>query len=282
LKYEKKEKREKFNYKKRLGQNFLHQKDKVLQIIENIAPKPDETCIEIGAGSGFLTQELVDKVKKLHAVEIDREAFEILKVKFAEKQNLDLINADIMQSDLKTMAGVLSAGEKIKVIGNIPYYITTPIIEKLIENRGFISRAYLMVQKEVAERITAKEGSKTYGSLSIFCQYYADCKVLLKIDRGNFVPVPDVDSAFIELNFEKKEPIPVLNEEFFFKVTRGAFTQRRKMLMNNLKRVFDTGEEPIKKAFDAAGIDVKTRAEAVSILGFAKLSDLLYNQWNTK
>jgi 16S rRNA (adenine1518-N6/adenine1519-N6)-dimethyltransferase len=278
LKYPKKEKKEKFNYKKRLGQNFLHQKNKVLEIIEKIAPLPDETYIEIGAGSGFLTGELVDKVKKLHAIEIDREAFEVLKAKFADKQNLDLINADIMQSDLKAIAGE-HAG-KIKVVGNIPYYITTPIIEKLINGRDFISRAYLMVQKEVADRITAKEGSKTYGSLSIFCQYYADCKVLLRIDRGNFVPVPDVDSAFIELNFEKKEPIPVKNEEFFFKITRGAFTQRRKMLMNNLKRVLELDEETLKKAFDTAGIDLKTRAEAVSILGFAKLADLLYNQTN--
>ncbi len=275
MKYEKKEKKDKFNYKKRLGQNFLHQKNKVLEIIEKVAPSANETWIEIGAGSGFLTQELVDKVKKLHAIEIDREAFEVLKSKFSDKQNLDLINADIMQSDLKAIAGE-HAG-KIKVVGNIPYYITTPIIEKLISGRDFISRAYLMVQKEVADRITAKEGSKTYGSLSIFCQYYADCKVLLRIDRGNFVPVPDVDSAFIELNFEKKEPVPVKNEEFFFKITRGAFTQRRKMLMNNLKRVLELDEETIKKAFEAAGIDLKTRAEAVSILGFAKLADLLYN-----
>ena len=280
MKYEKKEKKEKFNHKKRLGQNFLHQKDKVLQIIENISPSAGDTYIEIGAGTGFLTGELVDKVRKLHAIEIDREAFDVLKAKFSSKANLDLINADIMQSDLKSVAAGLAPGEKIKVIGNIPYYITTPIIEKLIGERDFVSRAYLMVQKEVAERITAKEGSKTYGSLSIFCQYYADCKVLLKIDRGNFVPVPDVDSAFIELNFEKKDPVPVKNEEFFFKITRGAFTQRRKMLMNNLKRVLELDEATLKKAFEGAGIDLKTRAEAVSILGFAKLADLLYNQNN--
>lgn len=271
---------EKFHYKKRLGQNFLHQKNKVLEIIEKIAPLPDETYIEIGAGSGFLTMELVDKVKKLHAVEIDREAYAVLQTKFADKGNIELINADIMQCDLKTIAGPLASGCKIKVVGNIPYYITTPIIEKLIENRDIISKAYLMVQKEVAERITAKEGSKIYGSLSIFCQYYADCKVLLKINRENFIPVPDVDSAFIELDFEKKEPVRILNEEFFFKVTRGGFTQRRKMLMNNLKRTLELNEETLKKAFETAGIDLKIRAEGVSILGFAKLADLLYNQFN--
>ncbi len=272
-----KEERKKFTYKKRLGQNFLHQKDKVLQIIEKIAPKSDETYIEIGAGSGFLTQELVDKIKKLHAIEIDREAFDILRVKFSNKENLELINADIMLSDIRAIAGPQLPGKKIKVIGNIPYYITTPIIEKLIENRDFVSRAYLMVQKEVAERITAKEGSKIYGSLSIYCQYYADCKVLLKIGRDNFFPIPNVDSAFIELDFEKQEPIKVKNEEFFFKVTRGGFTQRRKMLMNNLKRSLGLGEEPLKKAFVAAGIDLKARAEAVSIPAFAKLADLLYD-----
>lgn len=277
MKYEKKEKTEKFNYKKRLGQNFLHKKDKVLQIIEKIAPAADETYIEIGPGTGFLTMELVDKVKKLHAVEIDREAFDVLKAKFANKTNLDLINGDIMFSDLQAIAGPQPDGKKIKVIGNIPYYITTPIIEKLIENRDFVSRAYLMVQKEVAERITAKEGSKIYGSLSIFCQYFADCRVLLDIDRSNFVPAPDVDSAFIELNFEKKEKISVKNEEFFFKVTRGGFVQRRKMLLNNIKRELGIDDAVLRKAFEMAGIDDKIRAEQVSILAFAKLADLLYN-----
>lgn len=277
MKYEEKIKKEKFHYKKRLGQNFLHQKEKVLQIIEMIAPANDETYIEIGAGTGFLTLELVDKVKKLHAIEIDKEAYNILQTKFVGKENIELINADVMQCDIKTFVGPQALEKKIKVIGNIPYYITTPIIEKLIENKELISKAYLMVQKEVAERITAKEGSKIYGSLSIFCQYYADCKVLLKINKENFVPVPEVDSAFIEIDFEKKEPVKVINEEFFFKVTRGGFTQRRKMLMNNLKRTLEINEVVLKKAFELAGIDIKARAEAVSILSFAKLADLLYN-----
>jgi 16S rRNA (adenine1518-N6/adenine1519-N6)-dimethyltransferase len=268
-----------FKYKKRLGQNFLYQKNIILQIISKINPLPDDIVLEIGAGSGYLTQELAGKVKKLYAVEIDKEAFAILEEKFNGRDDITLINADFMELDIcKLIPNPKSKMPNLKVIGNIPYYITTPIIEKLIENRDIIGKAYITVQKEMADRITAKESSKIYGSLSVFVQFYADAKTLLKINRGNFFPVPDVDSALIELDFSKKNKIQVKDDQLFFKIVHAGFSQRRKMLIKNLKRELGTGNWELEEAFKAIGIGEKARAEDISILNFAKLSDILYNK----
>ncbi len=268
-----------FKYKKRLGQNFLYQKNIILQIISKINPSPEDVMLEIGAGSGYLTQELAGKIKKLYAVEIDKEAFAILEEKFKGRDDIDLINADFMKLDIRKI--ISNSGFRIpnlKVIGNIPYYITAPIIEKLIENRDVVGKAYLTVQKEVGDRITAKEKSKIYGSLSIFVQFYSDAKILFRINRGNFFPVPDVDSALIEIDFDKKEKIQVKDEQVFFKIVRAGFSQRRKMFIKNLKREFKINEEEIKAALNHLRIDGKARAEDISILNFAKLSDILYNK----
>ncbi|MEI7640951.1 MAG: 16S rRNA (adenine(1518)-N(6)/adenine(1519)-N(6))-dimethyltransferase RsmA [bacterium] len=266
----------KFQHKKSLGQNFLYQREKVAQVVEAMNPTLEEAFIEIGPGTGYLTEQLLPKVKTLTCIEIDRQAIEILKTKFADKTNIEIIYADFLKYDLKKFC--LEAGigqQKLKVAGNIPYYITTPIIEKLIEHKHLISKAYLMVQKEVAERIISSEGSKVYGSLSVFCQYHADCKILLNIDRGNFYPVPEVDSAFIELNFEKKEKVETKNEELFFKIVRAGFSQRRKMFINNLKRVFDTTENAVRPAFEKCDIELKARIEDVSIKKLAQLSNIM-------
>jgi len=269
----------KFRYKKRLGQNFLYQRNIILQIISKINLSPDDIFLEIGAGSGYLTQELAGKVKKLFAVEIDKEAFAILEEKFKDKSNVQLINADFMELDLRKIMPIADCQmPNIKIVGNIPYYITTPIIEKLIENKDIVEKAYLTVQKEVADRITAKEGSKIYGSLSVFVQFYADARMLLKINRGNFFPVPDVDSALIGLDFKKKNSIQVKDEQLFFKIVHAGFSQRRKMLIKNLKRELGTENWELEEAFKAIGIGEKARAEDISILNFAKLSDILYNK----
>jgi 16S rRNA (adenine1518-N6/adenine1519-N6)-dimethyltransferase len=265
----------KFYYKKGLGQNFLHNTSKLGQMASIIDPQKNEAIIEIGPGAGALTQRLLQSAGKVIAVEIDNEAISKLKGKIGTPANLQLINADFMELDLSTI--IPEASPRIKIVGNIPYYITTPIIEKLIDNKKMISRAFLTVQREVGDRMAAPEGSKTYGSLSIFCQYHAQVKMLLKIDRSSFFPVPDVDSAFVMMDFEKAPELGVVDEELFFRITRAGFNQRRKMLANNVKRVTELDAGAVREAFAAAGIDEKARAEEVPLLAFAKLSNVLYN-----
>ena len=206
-------------------------------------------------------------------MELDREAIEKLKERTLDKDNIEIVHGDFLEQDLRRFY----SGQKLKIIGNIPYYITAPIIEKLIENRDIIDKAWLTVQKEVAERIVSKEGSKVYGSLSIFVQYYADASLVFKIGRKAFFPVPDVDSAFIELDFNKKKPLDIKDEKIFFRLTRSGFGQRRKMLSNNIKREFKFDAVQIKKLLKAAGIAENARAEDVSVEKFAVLSNSIQN-----
>jgi 16S rRNA (adenine1518-N6/adenine1519-N6)-dimethyltransferase len=270
----------KFYYKKGLGQNFLHNTSKIGQMASLIDPQKGEAIIEIGPGAGALTQRLLPAAGRVIAVEIDNEAISKLRDKIGAPENLQVINADFMELDL---ASIIPAGSPgIKIVGNIPYYITTPIIEKLINNKKLISRAFLTVQREVGDRMAAREGSKTYGSLSVFCQYHAQVKMLLKIDRSSFFPEPDVDSAFVMMDFEKAPELGVVDEELFFKITRAGFNQRRKMLANNVKRILGLETDEVKAAFAAAGIDEKARAEDVALLAFAKLSGVLYNELHKK
>jgi 16S rRNA (adenine1518-N6/adenine1519-N6)-dimethyltransferase len=269
----------KFRYKKHLGQNFLHNTSKTGQIASIINAGPEDIIIEIGPGAGALTKELIKTAGKIIAVEIDREAIARLKEKIGEPANLEIINADFLELDLKGVS-IPSSEFRVpsfKVVGNIPYYITAPIIEKLIGNKTLISKAWLTVQKEVADRMAAPEGSKIYGSLSVYCQFHADIKKVLKISKTSFFPVPKVDSAFVEMDFNKKEPVRVKDENTFTRLYRSGFNQRRKMLINNVKREWGIGNRELIEAFKTAGIDEKARAEDVSIIDFAKLSDVLYN-----
>ncbi|HRU38319.1 MAG TPA: 16S rRNA (adenine(1518)-N(6)/adenine(1519)-N(6))-dimethyltransferase RsmA [Candidatus Goldiibacteriota bacterium] len=256
----------KFKYKKRLGQNFLHNTSKLGQMAAIISARPGETVIEIGPGAGALTKELIKTAGRVIAVELDPEAIDKLKKKLGEPDNLEIINADFLKLDIKGLCSKLQIENcKLKIAGNIPYYITAPIIEKLIDNKRLISKAWLTVQKEVGDRMAAKEGSKTYGSLSVFCQFHANVKKLLKIDRTSFFPVPEVDSAFMELDFEGKRPLAVKDEKLFFRIVHAGFGQRRKMLINNVKRETGIGAAEALSAFCAAGIPEKARAEDVSI-----------------
>jgi 16S rRNA (adenine1518-N6/adenine1519-N6)-dimethyltransferase len=257
----------------------LHNTSKIGQMASIINAGPEDVIIEIGPGAGALTKELIKTAGKVIAVEIDKEAIAKLREKLGEPANLEIINEDFLEFDLKALR-VPSSEFRVpsfKIIGNIPYYITAPIIEKLIDNKNLISKAWLTVQKEVADRMAAAEGSKTYGSLSVFCQFHADVKKALKIDRKSFFPVPKVDSAFVEMDFNKKEPVLVKDEKTFTRLYRAGFNQRRKMLINNVKRVTGCGARELQEAFKAVGINEKARAEDVSILKFAELSNVLYN-----
>ncbi len=266
---------DKFKYKKHLGQNFLHNTAKLSQISDIICNDKNDFIIEIGPGKGALTGYLVKKAKKVMAIEIDMEAVKKLKEKFGSVDNLEIVNYDFLEFDLKNY--LKNINKKIIIAGNIPYYITVPIIEKVIDNREFISKAFLTVQKEVADRIVAKEGNKTYGSLSVFCQFYADVKILLKIERKSFFPVPEVDSCFVEFNFEKKQNIKITDEKLFFKIVHGGFAHRRKMFINNLRKTFCFTQSDAADLLKKAGINEKARAEDISILKFAELSNVMYN-----
>lgn len=265
----------KFRYKKHLGQNFLHNIAILNKISDLICKNKNDLIFEIGAGIGTLTEYLVKKAEKVVAIEVDNAAINIMKEKFKDIKNLEIINCDFLKFDLKGFLEKIN--RKVTIAGNIPYYITSLIIEKIIENRYLVNAAFLTVQKEVAERIVAKDGNKTYGSLSIFCQFYADVKILFKIKKKSFFPVPDVDSCFVEFNFEKKQKIKVFDEKLFFKIVHSGFAHRRKMFINNFKKTFNLSYENTIKLLKKAQINEKARAEDISILKFAELSNMLYN-----
>ncbi|MDD5565464.1 MAG: 16S rRNA (adenine(1518)-N(6)/adenine(1519)-N(6))-dimethyltransferase RsmA [Candidatus Omnitrophica bacterium] len=256
--------------KKRLGQHFLispHFKQKIAQSCD--IGKGD-TVLEIGPGRGELTVILAEMCASLVAVEFDRELAALLKDKFKDKPSVEIIAGDILRFDpagyFKNHSG------KIKVIGNIPYQITSPIIQHLITQRNCIESIGITIQKELGERLTATPGSKTYGAFSCFVQYYTEAKLLFVIKRGCFYPAPKVDSCFVRLKIRTEPAVKVNDEALFFRIIRAAFNKRRKTLRNSLQEV--VGAEIIEKFFGLRHIDRNTRPESLSLEEFAYLSRL--------
>lgn len=258
-----------FYPKKRLGQNFLIDKNTRHKIIENCELKKDDYILEIGAGRGELTKELANKVKKVIAVEFDRDLYEILKENLRNFKNIELICTNILKLKIKE----LSFKKRIKVIGNLPFYLTTPIIIHLVEQRRLVDKIFITVQKEVARRFIAQPQNKDYSSFSCFLQYYTKPSILFFIKKGNFWPVPTVDCAFISLVFYKKPPVKLKDEKLFFKIIRKGFGNRRKMLKNNLGDIFD--KEKLLSAFNLLNLNPNVRAEDLSLEKFATLANQL-------
>jgi len=267
-----------FRTKKRLGQNFLINPDIISAIIKFADIKPEDTVLEIGPGVGFVTEQLIKYAKKVIAVELDKEAVKELKKLNAE--NLEIIHSDILKTDLSSICE-----EKIKVVANIPYYITSPIISYLLgeiddlenKNRVKIEDIILMVQEEVARRIAATEKSagKQYGLLTILSQFWADCSILKLVDRRSFYPAPKVNSALVSMKIRKKPLLELKDYSFFRKVVKAAFSQRRKTLKNCLLNAgFDKNK--INSAIETLKLDENIRGEKLSIEQFGKLSSLLY------
>ena len=252
--------------KKSLGQNFLVDKNIRNKIIESCAFEAADTVLEIGAGRGELTEILAQKVKKLFAVEIDLDLHLLLKDKLREQGNVEIIHKDILKFDIKRRTGKI----KIKVIGNIPYYISSPIIEHLFKYRDKIETVFLTVQKEFAQRVVARSGSKEYGSFSCFVQYYAEPKVIFHISKNCFYPVPKVDSSFLRLEIRKKLLLSPKKEKLLFKIIRAAFNKRRKTLRNSLEGVLP--QKKLEQFFDKYGIDVNIRPEMLSLRDFENLA----------
>ena len=255
--------------KKSLGQNFLIDKNIQAKIIGACNLSRDDIVLEIGSGKGELTAQFAALVKQIYALEIDPRLTLGLEQKLGIYGNCQIIKADILKFDIKKFLQENKIKQKIKVIGNIPYYISSPIIEHLINYRNNISQAFMTVQKEFGRRVAAVAGSKEYGSFSCFVQYYAQAKILFEIKSGCFRPVPKVDSCFLSLKFRDKPDVEVKDEEIFFKLIRAAFNQRRKTLRNSLSG-FITQKE-LEEFLNSARIDKNVRPEDLSLEQFAGL-----------
>ncbi|WP_341962990.1 16S rRNA (adenine(1518)-N(6)/adenine(1519)-N(6))-dimethyltransferase RsmA [Planococcus maritimus] len=267
-------------FKKSLGQNFLIDPNILRKIVSQAGLTKDSAAIEIGPGIGALTEHLARDAGKVLAFEIDQRLLPVLADTLSPYDNVKVIHSDILKADVEQAIQEELAGfEDIMVVANLPYYVTTPIILKLLLENLPIRGLVVMLQKEVAERITAKPGTKAYGSLSIAIQYYTDAEFAMTVPKSVFMPQPNVDSAVIRM-IKRPEPIvQVIDEDFFFSVTRGSFVQRRKTILNNLQSAMPNGKakkDLILQALDEAGIDPTRRGETLSIKEFGLLSDKLY------
>ena len=262
-----------FAFKKKFGQNFLINRGILNQIIKAAELTDEDYVLEIGPGIGCVTQELLVHAKKVIAVEIDKMLIPILEDNFGQYSNFKLINNDILKVDLHE----LLKDKKFKVVANLPYYITTPIIMMLLEERLPIETITVMVQKEVALRMDAKPGTKQYGAITVALNYYASSYLVTNVPRDCFMPSPNVDSAVIQLRLHDEPPVKVKDEELLFKIVKAAFSQRRKTLLNTLFSQGGLGiaKEELKVILDNSGIGASVRGETLSLQDFAMLTDII-------
>jgi 16S rRNA (adenine1518-N6/adenine1519-N6)-dimethyltransferase len=269
-----------FSFKKSLGQNFLIDTNILKKIVSFAHLTEESGAIEIGPGIGALTEQLARTSKKVAAFEIDQRLLPILADTLSPYTNVKIIHQDVLKADVQAVITEEFADiEDIMVVANLPYYVTTPIIMKLLEDKLPIRGIVCMLQKEVADRISAQPGTKDYGSLSIAIQYYTEAETVMIVPKTVFVPQPNVDSAVIRLTLREKPAVAVRDEDFFFQVTKAAFAQRRKTLLNNLTSQLPDGKQKkaeIIAALTASGIDPSRRGETLSLAEFALLSSELY------
>jgi 16S rRNA (adenine1518-N6/adenine1519-N6)-dimethyltransferase len=258
--------------KKSLGQNFLVDNNIRNKIIDSLELKSSDFLLEIGPGRGELTSLISSRVNKVYALEIDNRLVKFLSDSLKPKGNISVIHADILKFDLKEFIDKEKIPGKLKIFGNIPYYISSPIIEYLIKERSLISSIFITVQKEFARRVISLPGSKDYGSFSCFAQYYLEPRVMFDISRNSFYPKPKVDSSFLRLDARSRPAVAVDNEERFFKIIRSAFNQRRKTLRNSLNGVITQAQ--LDKFFEKSGFNPNVRPERLSLADFAYLANL--------
>ena len=271
-----------FTLKKSFGQNFLTDTNILQKIVDTAEIDKHVNVIEIGPGIGALTEFLAENAAEVMAFEIDERLMPILADTLQEFENVKIINEDILKSDLQAWIKEFANPElPIKVVANLPYYITTPILMHLIESRIPFSEFDVMMQREVADRISAQPNSKSYGSLSIAVQYYMTAKVAFIVPRTVFVPAPNVDSAILKMTRRDKPAVEVKDEPFFFKVSKASFTHRRKTLWNNLTSCFGKSDEiktRLEIALNNADLSPNVRGEALDLQEFSRLSDSLYDE----
>jgi len=269
-----------FNFKKDFGQNFLIDGNVLSRIVECAEVTGDDTVIEIGPGIGSMTQYLCRAAKHVIAIEIDKTLIPILEETLGEYDNIQIINEDVLKVDLKAIAEEYNGGRPVKVVANLPYYITTPIIMGLFEKDVPIDSITVMVQKEVADRMQVGPGTKDYGALSLAVQFYSKPHIVLNVSPECFVPKPKVGSAVIRMDKYDEPPIKAQDSKFMFKVIRAAFNQRRKTLVNALKNSAELSldKESIESAIRELGLSPTVRGEALTLEEFARLSDILYKE----
>ncbi|WML58233.1 16S rRNA (adenine(1518)-N(6)/adenine(1519)-N(6))-dimethyltransferase RsmA [Neobacillus sp. PS2-9] len=269
-----------FSFKKSLGQNFLIDTNILKKIVSFADLSENSGAIEIGPGIGALTEQLARSSKKVVAFEIDQRLLPILNDTLSPYANVKVIHKDVLEANVQSMMAEEFQGiEDVMVVANLPYYVTTPIIMKLLEEHLPIRGIVCMLQKEVADRISAKPGTKEYGSLSIAIQYYTEAETVMIVPKTVFVPQPNVDSAVIRLTKRNQPAVSVKDEGFFFQVTKASFAQRRKTILNNLTSQLPEGKqkkEEILAALSASGVEPTRRGETLSLEEFGMLSDQLY------
>jgi 16S rRNA (adenine1518-N6/adenine1519-N6)-dimethyltransferase len=269
-----------FSFKKSLGQNFLIDPNILRNIVSHANLTENSGAIEVGPGIGALTEHLARNAKKVVSFEIDQRLLPVLEDTLSPYDNVKIVHSDILKADVVSVIKEEMPGiEDIMVVANLPYYVTTPILMKLINDKLPIRGFVVMMQKEVADRISAKPGTKNYGSLSIAIQYYCTAEVAMIVPKTVFMPAPNVDSAVLRLIRHDEPPVKVIDEDFLFEVSRASFAQRRKTIFNNLQVGLKDGKqkkEAIVAALNEAGIDPTRRGETLSIEEFGRLADALH------
>lgn len=270
-----------FKFSKSLGQNFLIDDNVIDRILEGARLSETDRIIEVGPGIGTLTREMGKVAENVVAIEIDKTLIPILKETLADLDNVEVVNEDILKVDVQGLINEKLNGGPVKLVANLPYYITTPIVMKFLEEDIPVTDIVVMVQKEVADRMNAQPSTKDYGALSVAVQYYCDTEIVAKAPRHMFVPQPNVDSIVIGLHVRDEKKYVVDNEEIFFKTVKASFGQRRKTLLNSLGGLGFLSKDQIKEALKAANIDEKRRGETLSIDEFANLSNEI-NKFSSK
>ena len=264
-----------FDFQKKFGQNFLIDSHVLEKIIDAANITKDDFVLEIGPGIGTMTQYLSEHAREVMAVEIDHNLIPILKETLAGYDNVEVLNEDILKVDIGKIAEKKNQGRPIKVVANLPYYITTPIIMGLFESHVPVESITVMVQKEVADRMQTGPGSKDYGALSLAVQYYAEPEIVANVPPNCFMPRPKVGSAVIRLKRHKEPPVQVQNEKLMFRLIRASFNQRRKTMANGLKNSQELNytKEQVESAISACGLPLNIRGEALSLEQFAALTN---------
>lgn len=267
-----------FHFSKSLGQNFLTDESVLEKIVSASGIDKETNVIEIGPGFGTLTQRLCAAAKKVVCIEIDSAAVPILKKNLDECDNLEIINADVLKCDLQKIADEYFEGGSVKIAANLPYYITTPIIMNVLESGINIDSLTIMIQKEVAQRIAASEGTKDYGALSVAVNFYSKPEVIVNVPPSAFIPQPKVSSTVIKLTLRDKPPVEVNNPSGYFKVVKAAFGQRRKTLLNALSNspAIPLSKAEVAEVLKECGIDEKRRGETLTLQDFADISNLIF------
>ncbi|WP_026665391.1 16S rRNA (adenine(1518)-N(6)/adenine(1519)-N(6))-dimethyltransferase RsmA [Butyrivibrio sp. FC2001] len=274
---------EKYNLsiQKKFGQNFLIDDSVLSRTVEAAGVTKEDTVLEIGPGIGTMTQYIAESAGKVIAVEIDRMLIPILADTLSDYDNVKVINEDILKVDIEKIVQEENGGKPIKVVANLPYYITTPILMRLLESELPIESITVMVQKEVADRMAEKPGSKDYGALSLAIQYYTEPSMVQIVPPSCFIPQPGVDSAVIHLKCHKNPPVETKDSKFLFSVIRAAFSQRRKTLANGVTNGnLGISREQVVSALEKLSINPSIRGEKLSLQEFADISNLLYDELN--